>query len=361
MRKLASVRAVDAVRPIEGADSIECAVVGGWTVVVKKGEFQAGDLAVFCEIDSWVPTDLAPFLTAKNKAPREFGGVKGERLVSVRLRGQLSQGLLLPLLPACQHVDGELAEGRDVSVALGVKKWVATTPAILAGKARGNFPPEVPKTEQERCQNMVKKIFAPGAEFFKYEITEKLEGTSCTFYLDNDGVFHACSRNMDLQQDENNAYWKAAEKYKVEQSLRAHSLRGFAIQGELIGPKINCNIYNLTEAEFYVFDIYDVNRQCYLRAADRRHLARRLGLQNVPVVSPCIPDTLVGDPTDTLILISSWMSCRFISTIDQLLAFAEGKSALNPAQEREGLVFREAEGGMSFKVINNKYLLNSKQ
>jgi RNA ligase (TIGR02306 family) len=93
MRKLASVRKIDEIRPIEGADAIEAAVVGGWVVVAKKSEFTAGDLAVYLEIDSFVPTELAPFLTKPGHFPKEFNGVKGERLRTVKLRGQVSQGL----------------------------------------------------------------------------------------------------------------------------------------------------------------------------------------------------------------------------------------------------------------------------
>jgi len=96
MRKLATIRKIDAVRPIEGANAIECAVLGGWTVVIKRGEYQAGDLAVYLEIDSWVPHALAPFLS-KGTAPREYNGVKGERLRSVKLKNTTSQGLILPL------------------------------------------------------------------------------------------------------------------------------------------------------------------------------------------------------------------------------------------------------------------------
>jgi RNA ligase (TIGR02306 family) len=61
MRKLASIRVIDSIDPIVGADAIEVATVGGWKIVVKKGEFAVGDLAVYLEIDSWVPTELAPF------------------------------------------------------------------------------------------------------------------------------------------------------------------------------------------------------------------------------------------------------------------------------------------------------------
>ena len=96
MRKLATIRKIDEIRPIPNADAIECAVVGGWTVVIKKGDFNPGELVIFAEIDSWVPTTIAPFLSKGNE-PHEYNGIKGERLRTVRLRNTLSQGLLLPL------------------------------------------------------------------------------------------------------------------------------------------------------------------------------------------------------------------------------------------------------------------------
>ncbi len=96
-RKLASIKRITEIRPIAGADAIECAIVGGgWPVVVKKGQFSVNELALFCEIDSFIPTELAPFLS-RGKEPKEFNGVKGERLRTVKLRGQLSQGLLLSI------------------------------------------------------------------------------------------------------------------------------------------------------------------------------------------------------------------------------------------------------------------------
>ena len=97
MRKLASVRVIDAISVIPGADAIEVATIGGWDVVVKKGEYKPGDIAVYFEVDSWIPTTLASFLTKPGQEPREYKGIKGERLKTVKLRGQLSQGLLLPL------------------------------------------------------------------------------------------------------------------------------------------------------------------------------------------------------------------------------------------------------------------------
>ena len=190
MRKLATIRKIDALNPIDGADAIECATVGGWKVVVKKGEYTVGDLAVYCEIDSWIPTELAAFLS-KGKEPREFEGIKGERLRTVKLRGQLSQGLLLPLEPTCANIESELIEGLDVSLPLNIVKWEMSMNAQLAGMARGNFPSVIPKTDQERAQNLVQEIVGAIEAGMKFEITEKLEGSSMTCYL-IDGEFGVC-------------------------------------------------------------------------------------------------------------------------------------------------------------------------
>ena len=95
-RKLACVKRIDDLLPIEGADKIEVAVVGGWKVVVKKGDFKKGELAIYLEIDSWVPTEVAPFLVKAGNKPKEYNGVKGEHLRTVKLKKQISQGLLLP-------------------------------------------------------------------------------------------------------------------------------------------------------------------------------------------------------------------------------------------------------------------------
>ncbi len=163
-RELATVRMIDAIEAIDGADAIEVAIVGGWAVVVKKGEFAAGDLAVYLEIDSWVPTELAPFLS-KGQDPREYNGVKGERLRTIKLRGQISQGLLLPMLMLDETTRGGDAvnfceEGSNVTEVLGIQKWEAPANAQLAGQARGNFPPLIPKTDQERVQNLSQLIDA---------------------------------------------------------------------------------------------------------------------------------------------------------------------------------------------------------
>lgn len=349
MRKMASIRAIDSIQPIEGADAIECAVVGGWKVVVKKGEFAAGDLAVYCEIDSWIPTELAPFLS-KDKEPREFEGIRGERLRTVKLRGQLSQGLLLPVEVDNGQFTGvvhllstrryRVEEGMDVSEILNIVKWERPMNAQLAGMARGNFPSLIPKTDQERVQNLKKEIAAVAETNARFEVTEKLEGSSMTCYL-IDGVFGVCSRNLDLKEEGGTTFWEVARRDGIEEKMRDTGPDAqFAIQGELIGPGIQGNIYKLSKPEFYVFDVYNVAAGTYLKPAERVALVERMGLNHVPVINPAWPVT---------------------SSIEGLLEAAEGKTFLLTSNtEREGIVFKEVRGGMTFKAISNKYLSDEK-
>ena len=335
MRKMASIRRIDDIVPIEGADAIECAVLGGWKVVVKKGEFTVGNLAVYCEIDAWIPTELAPFLS-KGKEPREFEGIKGERLRTVKLRGQLSQGLLLPLEPTCANIESELFEGLDVSVPLNIVKWEAPANAQLAGQVKGNFPSSIPKTDQERVQNLTKEIKAAFDNNLLFELTEKLEGSSMTCYL-IEQEFGVCSRNLDLKRTDDNTLWKVAIEDKIELKMRIAGLDNHAIQGELVGPGIQGNIYKLSKPMFFVFDIYDIKKGVYMNPVERQAMIKVLQLNHVPVLTN---DKDLG-----------------IGTVDELLLWAEGKSFLNGKQEREGIVFKQIDGGMTFKAISNKYLL----
>jgi RNA ligase (TIGR02306 family) len=334
MRKMASIRVIDKIEPIEGADAIETAVIGGWKVVVKKGEFAVGGTAVYLEIDSWVPTELAPFLS-KGKEPREFNGVKGERLRTVKLRGQLSQGLLLDLDTALPFTNS-FQDGDDVSEVLNIQKWERPMNAQLAGMARGNFPSLIPKTDQERVQNLVKEIASAGD--MEFEVTEKLEGSSMTCYL-IDGVFGVCSRNLDLKETADNTFWQVARELDIEAKMRDTGPDAqFAIQGELIGPGIQGNIYKLSKPEFHVFDVYNIQAGDYLTPVFRRALIQRMGLKHVPVI---------------------WSTWK-LSEVDSILAQAEGRAWLNKDQEREGIVFKQVNGGMTFKAISNKYLLGEK-
>lgn len=331
-RKLATIRTIDEIRPIPGADSIEAAVVGGWTVVVKRGEFTVGDLAVYLEIDSWVPHELAPFLS-KGSEPREFNGVRGERLRTVKLRGTLSQGLLLPRHTALDRT-GEITPGMDVTSLLGIQKWEAPIPAQLAGDVAGAFPTVIPKTDQERVQNLTAEFDVWRAQAFTFEITEKLDGSSMTVFFKN-GEFGVCSRNWSLKETADNTLWSVARRYALEELLST-SGRNLALQGELIGEGIQGNPYRLRGQDFYVFDIYDIDRGEYMLPTARRAFVESRGLKHVPV-----------------------LHAQYVlnESLAQVLLNAEGRSVLNAATEREGLVFKCNGGGPTFKAISNRFLL----
>lgn len=335
-RMMAWIAKIEEVKPIENADQIVAYRVGGWWVVDKKNAYNVGDLAVYVSIDSWIPHELAPFLS-KGKEPREFNGVKGERLRTIKLRGQISQGLLLPWT-----VGGE---GDDLSELLSIQKWEKPMNAQLAGVCKGNFPTEIPKTDQERAQNLTKEIANAIEDSMMFEVTEKLEGSSMTCYLIR-GEFGVCSRNMDLKETEGNSFWATARRDGIEEKMRAIDEHwSYAIQGELIGPGIQGNIYGLKQTEFYVFDVYNIQTGAYLDPGSRQVLIRKMGLKHVPILAQR------AQLYDTL----------GIKNVDDVLKFAEGKSVMGDINtEREGVVFKEVNGGMTFKSISNRYLLGEK-
>lgn len=342
MRKMATLRRIDSISPIQGADAIEVATVGGWKVVVKKGEFSAGELAVYCEIDSFIPHQLAPFLT-KSEKPKEFDGILGERLRSIKLRGQISQGLLLKT--DCEDNSAlkigdktfPCIENYDVSDILNVKKWEPPVPAQLTGVAKGSFPSFLRKTDQERVQNLKNELFEWRKAGFTWEVTEKLDGSSMTVYWNN-GNFGVCSRNLDLKEDDNNSFWQAARNNQLFEKLSIIN-RNIAIQGELIGEGIQKNRYGLKGQKFLVFDIYDIDQGEYMRPTHRIQLCDRLELSRVPQL---------------------FSHKEFSGDIDEILKFAEGTSVLYNI-EREGVVFKCNESELSFKAISNKFLLKGGQ
>lgn len=352
IRKLASIAEITYIKPIEGADAIECAIVnGGWPVVVKKGEYQVNDLAIYLEIDSWVPHELAPFLS-KGQEPREYNGVKGERLKTVKLRGQVSQGLLLPstilnelgLWPLALVGD---PVGHNLTNQLSIKKWEPPIPSQLQGTMRGNFPHFIPKTDQERCQNLRKDIFDTHKDDV-YEVTTKLDGSSMTVYV-KDGEVHVCSRNIDLIETEGNTFWNTArEQNIIDTLLELSSEKGeeYAIQGELIGEGIQGNPEKLTGHKFYLFDIYSITVGRYLKADERYSILDKLNMNGASIEHVPVVEIMCS-------------VAKVFSTIDELLEFAEGPS-LNPQTKREGLVFKSWESDFSFKAISNSYLLKTK-
>ena len=347
MRKMASIRSIDNIEPITNADSIEVATVGGWKVVVKKGEFKTNDLVVYLEIDSWVPTSLAPFLS-KGKEPKVFNGVEGERLRTVKLRGQISQGLLLPI--DCTTIsDGEgnvisVSEGDDVTEFLGIQKWERPLPTQLQGQAKGNFPSFIHKTDQERCQNLQKNIFVDWKDL-EWEISLKLDGSSLTGYYNN-GETGICSRNLELMDnDENsgNSFIQTFNSSGLKDAIKSIG-RNVAVQGEMMGEKIQGNRENLTGTILFIFDVFDIDNQQYMTPQDRLEFINLL-----------FKNGYTGDIAPILNSKTTLHNIG-ISNITDLLSFADGESINNPV--REGVVFKcVTNGDISFKAISNKFLL----
>lgn len=328
-RKLATVRTIDQIRPIEGADAIETAIVDGWQVVIRKGEFTVGQKAIYLEIDSWVPYELAPFL-CKGKEPREFNGIKGERLRTVKLRGQVSQGLLLP-------ADSGHFIGDDLTEVLGIQKWEKPIPAQLAGTVKGSFPSFLIKTDQERVQNLAREL--PSFTGL-YEITEKLDGSSMTVYYRNAEEYGVCSRNLDLKEDPNNAFWKRVIDDNIIGLIRDSGITDIALQGELIGEGIQGNPYKLKGTRFYVFDVFLIDEYRYALPEERMKILTSIGYTlHVPVIE------VHGVPDN----------------VDDVLAMSEFKSFVNRDTEAEGIVWKSMDSQNSFKSISNRFLLKEKE
>jgi RNA ligase (TIGR02306 family) len=365
MRKMASLQRIKAIKDIPDADLIQAYQVNDWWVVDQKGKYLVGDFVVYCEVDSWIPHMLAPFLSRGNE-PRVYvtedsTQIIGERLRTIKLKKQLSQGLLLDCskvlgvyYPVYFYESSRYAinvftvstdgteesnfvyEGEDLSDKLGIVKYEIPVPAQLAGMARGTFPSSVPKTDQERIQNL-SGVFS---EYISdvYEVTEKCHGQSATYLLDSSGEFHVCSRNLDLKYDENNSFWKAAIVYDIEQKMKDMDLIDTAIQGELVGEGINGNQYKLS-LDFFVFDIYDTEKQQYYSAGERQDMVRYLGLKHVPFI--CVKELTSSD------------------TIPKLLQEANGLSTINKSK-REGFVYKSLSNpSKSFKVVSDEWLLKN--
>lgn len=324
-RKLASVVIVDDVQEIPGADVIEQVKIKGWSVVAKKGEFKIGDKAIYVEVDSFLPIkEEYEFL--RKSSYKKMGDLEGFRLKTIKLRGVLSQGLLLPL------PQDDLAVGEDVSELLGIVKYEPPIPAELSGVMKGSFPAFLQKTDEERIQNLVDVY--ENFKKSKFYITEKLDGSSATYYLNN-GEFGVCSRNIELLENEGNSFWKYARQVELEDYLRDLD-RNICLQGELIGEGVQGNPYKLKGQTVKFFNAFDIDEQKRLSLKEFRTLIEYLGLETVPFLM---------------------LEYTLPETIEELLLYAEGKSVLNSQTEREGLVFRNESQTISFKAISNKFLL----
>jgi RNA ligase (TIGR02306 family) len=334
-RKLASVVKIVDIQPITGADAIMVASVKGWKVVVKKDEYKVGDLAVYYEIDSFLPV-RPQFEFLRKSSFKRMGSSEGFRLKTIRLRGQISQGLLTPIPEGISNPK----EGDDLTEALDIVKYEPPIPAQLAGKIKGTFPSFIPKTDEIRIQNFESEVgFSPAGE--RAYVTEKLDGTSFTCYFNN-GVFGVCGRNWELTETSDNSLWRMANLLQLKEKMTKHG-KNIALQGELIGAGINGNLYGLSDHKLFFFTGYDIDKGRRMFFDELEWVLFGLQLQMVPVLEKygfVIPNE--GN------------------IVDYMLRYAEGKSVLNMEVDREGVVVRGLEREFSFKAISNTYLLGSK-
>lgn len=370
-RKLAHIELIEKLEPIPGADKIEKATILGWEVVTQKDRFKVGDKCVYIEVDSILPA-IPDFFFLE---PRRY------RIKTIKLRKQVSQGLALTLeegAHACQQLHGNTVGfdfnstqvGSDVTNSLGiikhdpqrteedkliqeaqyknpVHKFLLRFPWYrnLFKKPKG-WPSWIVKTDEERIQNMP-SVLVKHTDTHVYW-TEKLDGQSASYSYKRlwvakiipQWIFTVCSRNVWQKKKHQSNYWNIAEKYNLNQRLKDYN-KELVIQGEIVGPGIQKNKYQLKEIDFYVFNIFDLSDNVRLGCAQMQITAAKLGLKVVPILGDNKPLHELG------------------TTVQDLVKLSVGKSVLFNRQ-REGIVVRNfltTDEQLSFKVINPEFLL----
>lgn len=362
MRQLATIQRINAVYEIEGRDRIVQYGINGWRVIGQKGQYAVGDLVVYLEVDSWVPNALAPFLS-RDKEPRVYEGIPGERLKTIKLGGALSQGLLLSM-DVLQAQDGSwkkagqwltdstgevfevvdlvIDEGTDVTAVLGILKW-ERSPEFISANSKGNFPYFIRKTDETRIQNITRERELLGKVF---QISEKLEGQSFTAYK-SDGVYGVCSRNQDLKLDEVSTWTNSYHAYNMGAKLdKACEIVGadLAIQCEQIGPGVEGNIYGLSLVQLRAFKVWNIDTQSYLLPGEFRDLMGAIDMPTVPDLGylDIPPDGSLKDIRENL-LKSAYRCSKLANVV------------------AEGIVLSDVDGSFSFKAVSDEYLLKDKQ
>lgn len=395
-RELAYVVQIDEIRPIEGYDRVEHARTGGWWIVVKKDQFQVGDLAIYIEVDSKVP-EKEPFMFLEKKHFK----VKTQKMCKV-----LSQGLLMHpydfdwVIQADRSIwapeDGDHGRfdlGDFLTEKLGItyaetgdnkrkansvdkyklmaqrrpdifrqtwarwmmkREWGKKVMFFFFGKKKdkkNGWPAWVTKTDEERCQNM--SWLFPGNPDEEWIATEKIDGTSTTFTMKGRGKkreFYICSRNVVFDKPdkkcyyETNVYTEMAEKYKIDDKMQMimnehPDLEFVTIQGETYGEGVQKRDYGLKEHNFMAFNLifgYKNGEKIRFNPSEMTaHLLKGYGIPCVPIVDEHF---------------------KIPATCDELLKLAEGESMIDGGM-REGLVFRSKDGVKSFKAVSNPFLL----
>ena len=373
VRKLVTIRRIENLVPMIGYDNIVLAQIGGWETIVKKEEFQKGSLCIFFEIDSFIKErpDLAFLGDVKT-----YNNIKGYRIKTKKLKSYVSQGLALPLCMFPEITNPvELDEVTDLLNVIKYDNSIAQSdnkPGLKAGPTAGKFPHFIPKTDQERIQNL-SDWFTRYSDV-EWEETLKLDGSSCTMYniekppslwqrirgffglpvISNH--FGVCSRNLEIKRSDNyvktftnsdkestyqsSDFWRMAHLYNVERHLPI----GYAIQGELIGPRIQANHEKVEDLDFFIFDVYDILNSRYLTPLERSDFVSTYLplMKHVPVLKTTV------------------RIFEVCPDVKSLLTRVQGQS-MNPGTISEGRVYKSLDGTKSFKCINNDYLLKCEQ
>ena len=305
--------------PIEGADFIISATVvcgqgGKWRGIVRKADFALNDLCVVFLPDSQLdPVKHAYLPFMKDSA---------WRVKMRRFRGAPSEVLIIK-----DVIGTDSGVGEDVTDYYHVTKYSKPMAAHLQGNAKGNFPSFIPKTDElnyQRYGDLVDTLVGK-----PYYITEKADGSSTTAfkYL---GDFGLCSRNLELERNPDNGYWKVALKYNLEEKLPD----GIALQWETCGPGIQGNPMGLPEIEGFAFSAYDIYKHEYLEMVELFDLLKDLKF-----------------PSCKLINVGEKFSKEDIETL--------GEGFYPNRKPREGVVVRSVTNlghvPISFKVINLDY------
>lgn len=340
MRKLASIQRIHSIEPIEGADRLELAKLLGWQSVVPKDVHEPIELVVYFEIDSLLPDEPRYEFLKKSSWNKRYEKI---RLRSIKLRGVLSQGLIMPL-ERFPEIDWEtIYEGMDVTELLGIEKYEPPVSVSMGGDVR-SFTWPIAKTDEERIQS-APDAYLQAMRNKPYYITVKLDGTSATYLLDDENEYHVCSRNHSLRQKEGNLYWEMNKKYGIEKLLKYWFLstgERYGIQGEIVGPGIQKNPLNLSENKLFVFNIIDMD--CNEKVSYEAMLNMFQDIPKVPVLEE-------GESFP-------------YTTMEELLELARGKYKEHfpeavAKQDREGIVIRSKDQSVSVKAINNDYLLKN--
>ena len=381
-RALAYPVIVDEVKPIPNYDRVEHVRVGGWWMVCHKGDFHVGDKALYIETDSLVPSDDERFAFLE---PKKY------KVKTIKLCKVYSQGLLMPLNLFPELRDKDVHE--DVTKLLGIKYYVAEDNVrkaksnpnakynnmcarnknlakkkwwkwlmkrawgrkllfVFFGRKKDNpkgFPTWIKKTDEDRIENCLWMLDDKNP----YVVTEKIDGTSTTVFLDTTGRkpdFGVCSRNVrQVDMDEENyhskdaggnVYWEMVVKYHMEDALKKianeRDTKRVVIQGETYGEAVQANPYKISERRFAAFNlILDGVR---LGSIEAKNILAEYEIPFVPIIDD---NYILPDKDD----------------FEEFKKSADGKSVINKKVLREGFVYRSQDGQRSFKNVSRKFLM----